>query len=109
MGEVIDLFERERYCKGRTCRRVDCDRHCWGCGAKHDSSDFGELPFCTACEIEFNTDEEVDLHGFWDPPAEPGLAPERRRRSYGHVSLEDLLRDVGHQWLKENRTFEPDD
>jgi hypothetical protein len=97
MGVVIDLFDPSRYCLNLRCRRVDCDRHCWGCG----SAGFVEpdFPFCKACAIELNTDEDIDLHGFWDPPEEDSLA--RQKRVYLDQSLEDILRDVGREWLNE--------
>jgi len=102
MGDVIDLYAPERYCLNRKCRRVDCDRHCWSCGQAHDHNK-ADFPFCTVCELELETDEDIDLKGFWEPPGSTTQsAPRRRKRKYTRSSLDDVLRNIGHNWLREH-------
>ena len=99
MSNVVNLFAPERYCLNGKCLRVDCESHCWSCGGSHDHN-LADFPFCKICELELETDEYLNLDGFWRPPEDSSLAPRRDKRVYLDQSLEDLLRDIGPQQLR---------
>lgn len=98
MNNVISLFDPDRYCL--TCKKVDCPDHCWGCGAPH-AHDTDIAPYCTACVLEMETDNEPDLGGFWKPEGHEMPVRGGRKRvyvedidAYRAPEKADLIEDV---------------
>ena len=94
MGEVIELFDRKRYCLDKRCWKVDCEKHCRSCA--QDILEDLEVHLCPACAA--SDFDDSDLYGFWDPEQAPPSPLARRRQN---TVVEEALRRIGDLWFSD--------